>query len=157
MVGRVDASLQGQTVVNTATISGDQPDPVASNDSSSAGTEVDPPAAADFDLSLRKTLAAPRVPKLGDVLRYRIAVTNHGPATAHAVRVVDTLPGSLRFRAGRDPGWQLLGKGRGPHLQARVAERRTDPCRQAQGAGDRPRPGEEHGLGRRLGSRHRSR
>lgn len=104
VVGKVAASLQGTTLTNTATIAGEQPDPVARNDTSSATTAVDAPAPADFNLVLRKTLEGPGKPELGEVLRYGITVENEGPATAKTVKIVDTLPSSLKYVSASIPG-----------------------------------------------------
>jgi len=91
VVVKIDPSLADQTIVNTATISGDQGDPVPENNAASASTTVRPAA----DLQITKT-AAP-VAAGGDLV-YTLIVANHGPNTAKSVHVSDPLPADTSFR-----------------------------------------------------------
>jgi uncharacterized repeat protein (TIGR01451 family) len=74
-------------VPNTATVTGDQPDPNPADNSSDAGIFVPPQA----DLAIEKTASAPSV-AAGDPLTYTLRVTNAGPNTATAVTVEDPMP-----------------------------------------------------------------
>jgi len=97
IVAHVPASLEHTKIENTAKIRGDQPDPVAANNSSGVTTQVDDPPATDFNLTLVKALVGPAKPRLGDVLTYTLTAGNEGPATAKAVKIVDTLPAGLEY------------------------------------------------------------
>jgi large repetitive protein len=107
----VPASLQGQTLTNSARIAGEQPDPDPGNNSAGASTQVGEPDPADFNLTLAKKLAGPAKPQLGDVLTYTLAVANEGPATARAVRITDTLPGALEYVSASIPGGKCAAAG----------------------------------------------
>ena len=81
----IDAATTG-TITNTAKVSGEDPDPVSGNDSTTEDTEIEPVA----DIRVEKTtLDAPVV--AGEQVTYRIRVFNDGPSTAAAVSVTDTL------------------------------------------------------------------
>jgi uncharacterized repeat protein (TIGR01451 family) len=97
IVAHVPASLANTTIVNTAKIGGDQPDPVPDNNSSSATTQVDDAPVTAFNLRLVKSLVGPAKPELGDVLTYALAVDNEGPARATAVKITDALPDGLEY------------------------------------------------------------
>ncbi|MCC7370482.1 MAG: DUF11 domain-containing protein [Chloroflexi bacterium] len=92
----VDAIASG-VIVNTAVVTGDEPDPDPSNNSVSTGTTgngiVVTPAA---DLLISKTPQSSTV-TVGQDVTYVLSVTNAGPDQATAVTVVDTLPASLNF------------------------------------------------------------
>jgi uncharacterized repeat protein (TIGR01451 family) len=77
----------GQTLVNTARVTGDQDDPSPGNNSSDASIFVPPEA----DLAIAKT-ASPATVVAGGTLTYRLVVTNAGPSTATNVSVDDRLP-----------------------------------------------------------------
>ncbi|HEY2056219.1 MAG TPA: hypothetical protein VGH14_20000 [Solirubrobacterales bacterium] len=116
IIARVPASLANTKIENTAKIGGDQPDPVTENNSASATTQVDdppvptaPPTA--FNLTLVKSLIGPSKPQLGDVLTYALVVGNEGPATANAVKVIDTLPGGLEYVSASIPGGKCAAAG----------------------------------------------
>lgn len=111
VVGSVSASLANTTIVNTASISGEQPDPVMENNTASARTQVDPPAAADFNLTLVKSLVGPSEPRVGEVLTYSLAVGNEGPASAKTVSVTDTLPAGLEYVSASMPGGACAAAG----------------------------------------------
>ena len=86
----VPLSLAGTPLLNTATVAGNEADPVTANDSSSAPTRVGPAA----DLGIVKTMGAARA---GQPLVYTLAVTNHGPSASSAVTVHDTLPAGVTY------------------------------------------------------------
>jgi uncharacterized repeat protein (TIGR01451 family)/fimbrial isopeptide formation D2 family protein len=86
----VPLSLAGTPLVNTATVAGHEADPVTTNDSSTAPTQVGPAA----DLEIVKTMGAARA---GQSLTYTLAVTNHGPSASSAVSVHDTLPAGVAY------------------------------------------------------------
>ena len=104
VVAHVPAVLEGTDLVNRAAVSGEQPDPDAADDASAAATHVGPPSRTDFDLALVKAVAGSAEPELGAALRYRLTVSNAGPATATAVKLVDTLPGSVEYVSATLPG-----------------------------------------------------
>ena len=104
VVGSVAAALQGTKIVNTSTISGDQPDPAPANNSSTATTNVGAPDAHNFNLTLVKTVLGSDEAILGVPLRYALAVTNSGPAVATNVVITDTLPSNLEFVSATVPG-----------------------------------------------------
>jgi uncharacterized repeat protein (TIGR01451 family) len=111
VVAHVPASLQGAKLVNSAKIGGDQVDPVESNNTASATTEVGEPTASDFNLTLSKKLEGPDKRRLGDILTYALTVTNEGPATAKAVKITDTLPGGLEYVDATMPGGKCAAAG----------------------------------------------
>ncbi len=88
---RATFALAGTTVHNSATISGDQNDDDAGDDSSTHDVEVGP--AADLVVS---NDAPARVPA-GRQLLYNLQVTNNGPQTAGNAVLTTTLPAGLTF------------------------------------------------------------
>ena len=111
VVGRVAAELEGATVVNAASVSGEQPDPNPSNDRGELPTRVGPPEAGDFDLALEKRLADGARPALGAGFAYELTVANAGPAKAEAVTVADTLPRALKARTAKVAGGRCTIRG----------------------------------------------
>jgi uncharacterized repeat protein (TIGR01451 family) len=98
---RVDPSLAGQTVRNTATIDSEPTDPalrpaerIASSNEDTAQLDV----AETADLRITKTVTPATVAAGGDVT-YTIRATNDGPGEATDVRVVDRIPDGLRVRS----------------------------------------------------------
>jgi uncharacterized repeat protein (TIGR01451 family) len=91
LVVNVDASRYTD-VSNTATVSGDQSDPDATNNSDSVTTNV----IGFANLVLVKTVSRPD-PKEGSDVCYKIILTNKGPARATGVLVRDLLPSGLRY------------------------------------------------------------
>ncbi len=73
-------------ILNQATATGDQGDPVPSNNAGQDTLTVNPSA----DVAIRKT--APTTAAVGDTVAYTLDVSNHGPSTAVNVRVSDALP-----------------------------------------------------------------
>ena len=104
LVGTVAASLEGTSIVNGASISGDQPDPVTTNDQATATTAVGAPLASAFNLTFDKRVLGSSPPQLGVALRYALTVSNSGPAIAADVDVTDTLPSNLEFVSASLPG-----------------------------------------------------
>ncbi len=84
-----------QRLENTATVTGNEPDPDPGNNSSTEGTEVDP----QFDLAVTKTDSVDPVVS-GQSLTYTIDVINNGPSTARNVVVTDELPAGVVFQSG---------------------------------------------------------
>ncbi|MFO8034766.1 MAG: DUF11 domain-containing protein, partial [Candidatus Bipolaricaulota bacterium] len=72
---------------NTATVAGDENDPVPGNNTDSATTNPVPQA----DLELSKTVDNP-TPDVGTDVTFTVTVTNLGPSEATGVEVIDELP-----------------------------------------------------------------
>jgi uncharacterized repeat protein (TIGR01451 family) len=83
------------TATNNASVSGDQADPNASNDSDSEDTTINspppPPPDPEADVAVAKVDTVDPV-TVGDALTYLITITNNGPDGATGVTVTDTLP-----------------------------------------------------------------
>jgi uncharacterized repeat protein (TIGR01451 family) len=86
LTAQILTAAAGTTLVNQASVAGDQPDPDAANNTASAQTAVDPSA----DLALHKS--APPTVAAGATLTYTLTVMNNGPSTATGVRLTDPLP-----------------------------------------------------------------
>lgn len=84
VTGSVAASSTG-SLVNTAKVTSDTPDPNPSDDTASITTPVRQLA----DLTITKT-ADPLSVLLGETASYTLTVVNHGPSTANDVVVTDT-------------------------------------------------------------------
>lgn len=84
--GIVSASATG-TIVNTASVSSDTPDPNPDNNTSMAII----PVGTSADLSVRKT-AVPTPVDAGGVLTYTLLVSNAGPNAAQDVELADVIP-----------------------------------------------------------------
>ena len=94
----VAATVLG-TITNTVTVSGNQPDPNMSNNTSMVSTQVvSPPVqqAATTDLKITKT-GTPNPVYVGGTLNYTLVVTNKSTTTATGVTVVDTLPTGFTY------------------------------------------------------------
>jgi uncharacterized repeat protein (TIGR01451 family) len=85
---------QAGSVVNTATVHGDQNDPNTSNNSATATTTV----IAASDLAVTKT-DAPDPAAVGNPVTYTLTATNNGPSPATGVTVTDTLPAGVTFNS----------------------------------------------------------
>ena len=90
VTGILAAGAAGQTIDNTASVSGNETDPDLSNNSSSVSNI----AAASADLSIDKTLS-PMPPVAGAPATYTLQVSNVGPSDATGVTVTDPLPAQL--------------------------------------------------------------
>lgn len=110
VVAKVPAALEGASLLNTATVSGAEPDPNPGNNESKATTVVDPPAPSDYDLAIAKSVDGSAKPKVGDQVSFELTVVNRGPATATAVKIVDTLPAALEFVKATVPGGKCTHK-----------------------------------------------
>lgn len=77
---------------NTASVSGNQNDPVPGNNSSS----VTPTPGSQADISSNKTVNNP-TPNVGDTVIFTITVNNAGPSTAQTVTVTDNLPNGYQY------------------------------------------------------------
>ena len=121
---------EGGTITNEATVSSDEGDPTAANNSASAETTVSPAA----DLELTKTDSPDPVPA-GGLLTYTLAVHNAGPSSAPAVQLTDTLPAGVTFESADALAGHLLRGGRHRRLRARHASptRRPRPSRSRSG------------------------
>ena len=108
----VDVDASG-TLVNAATVhpgttlDPDADDPGGNNTSTDSAVPVGPQA----DLSITKQ-HDPVTVRVGDPLTFTLTVANHGPSTAHDVRVVDTMPAGLAPVSAEAPGWtcQITGQ-----------------------------------------------
>lgn len=89
---------QTGVIANTAVVSGDQPDPDPTDNSSTESTTVEGSAGepSDADLSVSKT-SSPNPVIVNQNLTYSIAVSNLGPDPVTDAEVVDTLPGDVTF------------------------------------------------------------
>ncbi len=87
------------------------------DDSDLSNLSVDFGLLYNFDLALRKTLAAGQnsVVFLGHPVRYTITVFNQGTVTAQNIEITDTLPQGLVLD---DPDWNDLGGGVATYLIA---------------------------------------
>jgi uncharacterized repeat protein (TIGR01451 family) len=88
------------TIVNTASVSADAPDPEPANNKDTAETQVKKRTIQRHgaDLSLRKIASLSRLAVHGKLI-YTLIVTNGGPDKATAVTVVDKLPHNLALLA----------------------------------------------------------
>ncbi len=102
-----DAALaDGATLTNTASVSGNESDPIADNDSAQEGTTVNRQA----DLQIAKSASVDPV-VAGTSFAYTITVTNNGHSLASGVTVTDALPLGLTFNAaGSSPECSALGQ-----------------------------------------------
>lgn len=83
---QVDAGTSGTTLVNTASVTANEPDPDASNNTDTADVMV-----GAVDVAITKVVDNP-TPNTGDTVTYTITVTNNGPGTANNVQVNESLP-----------------------------------------------------------------
>ncbi|HRK72626.1 MAG TPA: DUF11 domain-containing protein, partial [Rhodothermales bacterium] len=84
--------LNKGTIVNLATVSATEQDPIAVNNTSTATLN----AASNADLELKKT-ANTLAPKVGDVVTFTLTLRNNGPVASAGVKVSDVLPAGLSF------------------------------------------------------------
>ncbi|WP_242269080.1 DUF6923 family protein [Bacillus cereus group sp. BfR-BA-01352] len=78
------------SIINTATVSSDTPDPNPDNNTSTTVTSISESA----DVSIIKTMNSNTVPP-GGFLTYTLFVSNAGPSSAQNVVVTDTIPSQL--------------------------------------------------------------
>jgi len=151
VVARTAATDVGQSVTNSATVTGDQPDPNGSNNSATAtattltkevasggesgGGTTPVTVAGTPKLTIRKTVSAQRV-AAGQRLIYWITVTNTGTGDATSVRICDRLPARLSYL--RTPGARFI-KGNACWTRAKIAKGKATTVRlEARVAGDAP-------------------
>jgi len=91
LVADVDTSLGG-VINNTVIVSGNEVDPVPGDNTATEQTTILPLA----DLALQKT-GSPDPVHAGELLTYRLTVTNLGPSAAADVHLVDDLPAEVAF------------------------------------------------------------
>ncbi|HMS62462.1 MAG TPA: hypothetical protein PKD63_09300 [Solirubrobacteraceae bacterium] len=82
-------ALADRTLVNTATVDGDQGDGDPADDTATSSTLVGPSA----DLAIVKQ--GPPTAVAGGTITWQVIVTNRGPSIATGVTVADTLPAGL--------------------------------------------------------------
>lgn len=82
------------TLVNTSTVSGNEPDPEPINNSATITVSVTGPSIASADLSLWKE-SFPVVIPVDSEFTYRLFAINNGPSQATGVFVVDPLPSGV--------------------------------------------------------------
>ena len=116
---RPQAPNAGQTVRNTATVTGDQPDPNLLDNTGGADVFVEPEA----DLAIVKSASAVTVPA-GGTVTYTLLVTNDGPSTAPAVVVDDPLPAGVTVVDTSASQGTCAVVGRRSHVPVRRARRR---------------------------------
>lgn len=80
------------TVLNLSTVSGNEPDPVAINNTANETTTVNP--AADLAVTVAD---APDPVVAGGNVTYTVTVANSGPSAATAVVLTNTLPAAVTF------------------------------------------------------------
>jgi uncharacterized repeat protein (TIGR01451 family)/CSLREA domain-containing protein len=80
-------------LVNMVSVSSDQHDPDVNNNTATASTTVNP--GTDLSVAMGSNASGPV--GAGSLVLFEITVVNHGPSTASAVRLTDTLPAGLSF------------------------------------------------------------
>ncbi len=83
-------------VFNSAEVIGREPETNLDNNFAIVSTTVTRPVLDVVDLGVTK-VAIPDTVSVGKTLKYIMTVTNHGPAAATGVRVLDKLPNTLDF------------------------------------------------------------
>ena len=86
------ASNVTSSITNTASVTGTNADPDASDDADTTTTPVAPSA----DLKIVK-VGSPNPVIAGANIIYDLTVTNNGPSDSQAVQIVDTLPGAFTY------------------------------------------------------------
>ncbi|MFI5429486.1 hypothetical protein [Aeromicrobium sp. UC242_57] len=95
----VAADQSGETLVNSAVVESDTPDPdETNNDDDDTVTPTD-----EVDLSITKSHAGPV--EVGTQLTFQVDVNNAGPSEARDVKIADTLPTGLTFVSAVGEGW----------------------------------------------------
>ncbi len=96
------------TLNNSASVTGDETDPVGTNNNDSEDTTV--VEGANADLGITKTDSVDPV-ALGGTISYTLSVENFGPSAATNVTVVDTLPSPVTFQSAGGTGWSCVPSG----------------------------------------------
>lgn len=103
----VDPDAGPATIVNTADVQSDIPDPDLSNNSAQDPTQV----TVDADIAIEKTLDTPTPVLAGDQATFSLQASNSGPSDAAGVVVTDALPTYLSYVSATGPGWACLDVG----------------------------------------------
>lgn len=98
MVINATADQQGQ-INNSASVTGDEFDPILTNNQALVTLNVDEPYVPVASLSMQK-VADVSMPHVGDVVTFIIYITNNGPDTAYNVIVDDAIPAGLSYVLG---------------------------------------------------------
>jgi large repetitive protein len=88
-------------LANTATITGTEPDPVATNNAATVNLQ-----GQSADLSISKTVDN-SVPNVGQNVSYTLTLSNAGPSAATGVEVTDLLPDTLAFVSASSPSYDV--------------------------------------------------
>lgn len=97
---RVERGTAGRTLVNRASISGDQDDPNRANNSDSASVQVRQAGGGggQADIAVTKSCNVPAAPE-GSLVMFTVVVQNKGPSSATGVYALDKLPDGLTYLA----------------------------------------------------------
>ncbi|MGW1278257.1 beta strand repeat-containing protein [Streptomyces tsukubensis] len=95
------ADVNTTSIVNTATVDGDDPDPNPGNNTDTTNTTVN----LSVDLALNKT--GPASVTAGGAVTYTITVTNNGPSDSTGWTVVDAIPAGLTNAATTTAGCSI--------------------------------------------------
>jgi uncharacterized repeat protein (TIGR01451 family) len=87
----------GTCVTNGATVDGQQHDPEAANNTSTVTTCTTPLPPGPANVTIDKTVSAPRV-TVGETVSFRMVARNNGPGVAVNAKVDDNLPSRLDAR-----------------------------------------------------------
>ena len=91
IVVTVGAATTG-SIVNTATVTGNETDPNMVNNTSTVTTPIN----SQIDLAILKS-GSPNPVYAGNTVTYTLTSTNNGPSNATGVTVVDTLPAGVTY------------------------------------------------------------
>jgi uncharacterized repeat protein (TIGR01451 family) len=106
----VDTGTEGDTITNTACVTGlDQVDP-DQIDCDDAVLVVEDPQVVGADISVVKT-ASTATPSVAGTFTYTVTATNNGPDDASAVTVEDILPAGLTYQSDNSGGAYNSGTG----------------------------------------------
>ena len=97
----VAANAAGMTIVNTAAVGSDTPDPNGANNTSIVSTSVTGGAAASADIGVVKR--GPASVTVGGTVTYTLVVTNAGPDPAVDAMLDDPTPAGLTFEGASAP------------------------------------------------------
>ncbi|MEW1547831.1 DUF11 domain-containing protein, partial [Streptomyces tsukubensis] len=95
------AAAGATSIVNTADVTGNEPDPNPANNTDSVTTAVTP----EVDLALTKT--GPATVDADGVVSYTITVTNDGPSNSTGYTVTDAIPAGLNNAASTTAGCSI--------------------------------------------------
>ena len=98
LVVNATANQLGQ-INNTASVTGDEFDPILTNNQALVTLNVGEPYVPVASLSLQK-ISDVSMPHVGDVVTFTIYITNNGPDTAYNVVVDDAIPAGLSYMLG---------------------------------------------------------